>query len=100
MTTTVEGPVIVCPDWCSVTPDEHLEELASPIAAGDIHHKSAPSAWATVAVALQADGSTLPDDETPTILGYADNLMTLEEADEAVRDFTAAAALLRTLVTP
>ena len=72
MSTSATAPaVVVCPEWCAFTQDEHLEELRSPVAGGDVHHKSAPDAWATLAHVRQADGSVLPDDGEPVILVYA-----------------------------
>jgi hypothetical protein len=95
---TTPQPTIVCPPWCGITGQEHLEQLAQSSTDPDVHHKSAPAAWATVAQVLRADGVSSDDDQPPAIVGYAEGDLTLEEARDAARDYVAAAELLQNLL--
>lgn len=97
MSAAVTSPRIVCLDWCTVSREEHLEELRDPFVEGDVHHRSAPQAWATLAHMVSADGVPHEgDDPAPSLRIYAREVATVAEAEEIIRDLHAAVAALTT----
>jgi hypothetical protein len=92
------APDIVCPDWCQLSRTDHLEQLAEPISGGDVVHKSAPHAWATVSLVRRADGSATEGDQPASVLVYARDIYpaTREAVEEVIRDLQATLVALET----
>jgi hypothetical protein len=92
---------VVCPKWCRVTQEEHLEELRLGWE-GIVNHESAPGFRATLSHVLRADGSQYGDPSGPDVLiAYTELMGTgapaeiVAQAEQVIRDIRAAVATLQ-----
>ena len=76
---TMTSSAIVCPTWCTIHREQHLEELGDPTTEGVCRHESAEGGYFSVVQMSYADGSVhLP----ARLLDHSGDVVTSEQVQQ------------------